>query len=250
MAKSEYYFPFMYQRFLTSTYGWSEEQIGAYLLLLIHQFDRGFVPDDLKEVKKISKFAAKNWSFFDEKFPKSDSGVRINPTMDSVRKKINSKRDKLLRNGMLGGRRNNQMVSNEEPSGNQMGNQMGNQLVQNSETKWGDIPLTINQNKLSNDNLFSIEHCGEVALKDTRWVEANQVSRKSIDEFNAYLTEQGTYQMQPMDYKRYFANLKRKGKLVSAAHLNTNPKNQTEHGSAREASHASLLEEVLGGEPQ
>lgn len=47
--------PFHYERFLVSTFGWSAEEIGAYLLLLCHQWDKGFIPVELDEIRKITR---------------------------------------------------------------------------------------------------------------------------------------------------------------------------------------------------
>jgi hypothetical protein len=50
MAKGDYYFPLYYTRLLSSTIGWKDDAFGAYLRLLIYQFDNGSIPVDIEEL--------------------------------------------------------------------------------------------------------------------------------------------------------------------------------------------------------
>ncbi len=102
MAKGDFFFPFMYQRFYTSTRGWTEEQEGAYLRLLTYQFDQGSIPNDMKLIKKISPKAVKYWSFFSSKFIQNSEGNFINPVMAELREKANSAHEIRSLNGKKG----------------------------------------------------------------------------------------------------------------------------------------------------
>lgn len=113
MAKGDFYFPLFYQRLLTSTVGWTDEEFGAYLRLLIYQFDVGFIPGEIKELKKISKKAAKNWKFFAKKFIKIENGNYQNIVMAEIRDKIQNKKEVNRLNGKLGGR----PAENYKPNG-------------------------------------------------------------------------------------------------------------------------------------
>ncbi len=62
----------------------------------------------------------------------------------------------------------------------------------------------------SENKLFSIEHCLGVALLDPKWVKANKTDERELKIFNEFLTRQGFYEKNPMDYKTHFANWKRK----------------------------------------
>lgn len=53
MAKGDYYFPLYYKKLLTSTIGWKDDEFGAYVRLLIHQFDKGKLPGDIKELSLL-----------------------------------------------------------------------------------------------------------------------------------------------------------------------------------------------------
>lgn len=103
MAKGDFYFPFLYQRFYSSTKGWSEEQEGAYLRLLTYQFDNGFIPNDMKVIKRISTKAFKNWSLFRSKFEQNSDGNFINLVMEQIRNDINKKKEVNKLNGKKGG---------------------------------------------------------------------------------------------------------------------------------------------------
>lgn len=58
--------------------------------------------------------------------------------------------------------------------------------------------------------IFSIEHCLEVAVNDGRWVSANQTNRKELEAFNKLLEKAGTYQRNPLEWKKHFAHWKAK----------------------------------------
>lgn len=58
--------------------------------------------------------------------------------------------------------------------------------------------------------VLPIEKCKEIALADPRWVKANNAVWQELDKFNEYLERQGTYQINPLDYKKYFSKLKGK----------------------------------------
>jgi uncharacterized protein YdaU (DUF1376 family) len=49
------WFPFYWQRFLLGTTSMSAEEVGAYMLLLIHQWDKGYIPADQAELKRIAR---------------------------------------------------------------------------------------------------------------------------------------------------------------------------------------------------
>jgi hypothetical protein len=59
--------------------------------------------------------------------------------------------------------------------------------------------------------IFPIEHCIVVAMNDPRWVKANSVKKQDLEKFNQMLEKQGTYEKNPMDYKRHYANWIKKG---------------------------------------
>lgn len=218
MAKGDYYFPLFYHRLLTSTIGWKDEEFGAYLRLLIYQFDNGSIPSDLADLSRISPSIKKHWPLISKKFKDNGKGGLINEVMNDVYNDIQEKKIINTENGKKGGRpKKKPELTKTETKPNGFKNE--------TETK----PILINNNQETirereaappaqngNEIFFSIEHCLVVALNDDRWVKANKTSEKELQEFNALLEKRGVYQKNPADYKTHFANWKRTGKKDSA----------------------------------
>jgi uncharacterized protein YdaU (DUF1376 family) len=78
------WFPFQWQRFLIGTWGMTTEEIGAYLLMLIHEWDKGFVPAEEGELKKICKVPVKKLQNVLKKF-KNINGKLYNDTLEIIR---------------------------------------------------------------------------------------------------------------------------------------------------------------------
>jgi uncharacterized protein YdaU (DUF1376 family) len=75
------WFQFYAQDFLGSTLAWTDEQVGAYLRLLSHQWINGEVPfDDPKKLARISDSAAENITLLRSKFPDG-----LNPRLEKIR---------------------------------------------------------------------------------------------------------------------------------------------------------------------
>ncbi|HTI94709.1 MAG TPA: DUF1376 domain-containing protein [Puia sp.] len=119
MSEGNYFFKFKYQRFLTSTLGWKEEEQGAYLRLLIVQFDQGAIPSDLEEIASISPAAKKHWPKLSKKFTNVDPDGRLyNLVMRQEWNKANGIKAANKENGSKGGRPKKQKNEAEEkPNG-------------------------------------------------------------------------------------------------------------------------------------
>jgi uncharacterized protein YdaU (DUF1376 family) len=105
MAKGAYYFPLYYQRLLASCTGWKDDEFGAYLKLLIYQFDRGSIPENLDELARICSSVKKTWPMISKKFvPGPDPGTLINSVMDEIRQEALQKSQKNAANGSKGGK--------------------------------------------------------------------------------------------------------------------------------------------------
>lgn len=133
MAKGDYYFPLYYQKLLTSTTGWKDDEFGAYLRLLIYQYDNGAIPDDLPSISRIAPSAKKNWNLLSKKFVKAkEEGFLINTVMDELRTARQKKSENLSKNGSKGGRPKNpiqvlQLITKLKADGFQ--NQSNNNMV-------------------------------------------------------------------------------------------------------------------------
>lgn len=133
-----YHFPLYYQRLLASTIGWTDEEFGAYVRLLIYQFDKGSIPKDKKNLIRIAPSSRKNWGVLSKKFNETFDGNLINNVMEEVRQDSIVKNNKNKLNGHLGGRPKKQTVSVGKPNGSQNNNpnhKLNETIHRNTETQ-------------------------------------------------------------------------------------------------------------------
>jgi uncharacterized protein YdaU (DUF1376 family) len=71
--------------FLASTLGWSAEERGHYVTLLIAQWEQDGLPADPKRLELISPGVGKAWKLVGEKFPVSAGGKRRNVRLEHER---------------------------------------------------------------------------------------------------------------------------------------------------------------------
>jgi hypothetical protein len=199
MAKGDYYFPFKYQRFYSSTTDWTEEQEGAYLRLLTYQFDKGSIPNDLKKIKKISPKAVKNWGLLSKKFVQNSEGNLINIVMDEIRNDIQGKKDKNLKNGKLGGRPKTERLENTKPNGYEK----ENPTVPKIKTQTEPIPITNNQKPNNRESNYSTKiFDAESALLENQ-IEMERIcvitgksliqAKESLHKYHLFLQEKEQY---------------------------------------------------------
>jgi uncharacterized protein YdaU (DUF1376 family) len=79
------WFAFFGRDFLASTLGWSAEERGHYVTLLVAQWEQGGLPDDPKRLELISPGVSKSWKVLEPKFPKSTGGMRRNTRLEHER---------------------------------------------------------------------------------------------------------------------------------------------------------------------
>lgn len=162
MAKKDYFMPLYYQRLITSTIGWKDEEFGAYLKLLIYQFDQGSIPNDLNAISRIAPSARKSWPLLSQKFKPDAEGNLRNEVMDSIRKSREVRSQINSRNGEIGATkrwRNDSETDGEgysETDGKKIAYHMDNGLMVNSGT--------LADSRVSNGNR-------ENFLKNQRWKE-------------------------------------------------------------------------------
>lgn len=81
------FMPLYVRDFLTSTFGWTAEQRGHYLTLLMVAWDRGGLPAELEHIERLSPGVAATWPLLADKFPVGDDGVRRNSRLEKHRTK-------------------------------------------------------------------------------------------------------------------------------------------------------------------
>lgn len=106
MAKDDHWFKFFYRLIMMSCQGWKDDEFGAYVKLLIHQFDKGGLPSSEIELSKLITTYKKNWPLISGKFKKGEDGLLRNDFMQNVREERDEKSRRGTEFGKTGGRGN------------------------------------------------------------------------------------------------------------------------------------------------
>jgi uncharacterized protein YdaU (DUF1376 family) len=98
-TKVDVYLPLYVRDFLTSTIGWTAEERGHYLTLLMIQWDRGSLPNDPADMERLSPGVSKCWPVLVTKFPAADDGSRRNQKLEEHRTRCVEIREKRSKAG-------------------------------------------------------------------------------------------------------------------------------------------------------
>ena len=79
------YMPLYVRDFLTSTFGWTAEERGHYLTLLMLAWDRGGLPAELEHLERFSPGITSVWPMLADKFPVCEDGQRRNARLEQHR---------------------------------------------------------------------------------------------------------------------------------------------------------------------
>ena len=104
-TKVDVYLPLYVRDFLTSTIGWTAEERGHYLTLLMIQWDRGSLPEENNDLERLSPGVGQCWSVLAGKFPVCDDGTRRNAKLEEHRTRcveIREKRSQAARSAASG----------------------------------------------------------------------------------------------------------------------------------------------------
>lgn len=86
----EHYIPFFGRDFLTATTGWTAEERGHYVTLLIVQWEQGSVPSAPERLEIISPGLSRCWAILEPKFPVGHDGRRRNARLEEHRSRAES----------------------------------------------------------------------------------------------------------------------------------------------------------------
>lgn len=89
--------PLYYNDLTASTLDWTDEEFGAYVRLLIHQWRQGGIPKDYQRLTRIATSLDKNWSMLQTKFEEVD-GILKNKVMEDIRTKRTKHKQKQKEN--------------------------------------------------------------------------------------------------------------------------------------------------------
>lgn len=98
-TKDMHWLPLHHRDFQTSTAGWTAEERGHYLMLLMHQWEKGSIPLELKRLELITPGVSSCWPLLKDKFPGG-----VNARMAAERADSEEKRAKKIEAGAAGGR--------------------------------------------------------------------------------------------------------------------------------------------------
>jgi uncharacterized protein YdaU (DUF1376 family) len=85
--KVDIWMPLYVSDFLTATLGWSAEERGHYLTLLMAQWAMGGLPEDPKALERISPGVGECWAMIGEKFAREKDGKLRNARLEEHRAK-------------------------------------------------------------------------------------------------------------------------------------------------------------------
>ena len=88
------WFAFFGRDFLASTLGWSAEERGHYVALLIAQWEQDGLPNDVKRLELISPGVGKCWKLIESKFPVGTGGKRRNVRLEHERHLANERSER------------------------------------------------------------------------------------------------------------------------------------------------------------
>ena len=83
------YIPLFGRDFLTATMGWTAEERGHYVVLLITQWEQGHIPGEIERLELVSAGCAGSWNRLEAKFPIWEDGQRRNKRLEEHRRKAN-----------------------------------------------------------------------------------------------------------------------------------------------------------------
>lgn len=98
------FIPFFGRDFLTSTMGWTAEERGHYLVLLITQWEQGSIPASPDRVELMSPGVTQCWRTIEPKFPAGPDGLRRNARMEEHRERAIGLRKRRSEAGAKGNR--------------------------------------------------------------------------------------------------------------------------------------------------
>jgi uncharacterized protein YdaU (DUF1376 family) len=96
-------FQFYVQDFLTGTMHMSAEEVGAYILLLCHQWDKGALPANDKELLRIARIRMKVLEVVKGKFAVGEDGLLRNVRLEKEREKQLQWKEKAAKAGKISG---------------------------------------------------------------------------------------------------------------------------------------------------
>lgn len=171
--------------YLGGTMGMTFEEKGAYVELLMVQFNRGHMTSHM-----IAHTVGQLWDNIKGKFIQDAEGLWFNERLDSEKDK-RANFTKSRRNNIKGVNQYNKKEEKKEPH-------MNGHMTSHME----------NENR--NVNEIELIRCIEISLKDERWIRLNKTNVTELQIFKTKLETEGINYKTPIDFKTHFARWKKK----------------------------------------
>lgn len=100
----DFFMPLYVRDFFSATLGWTAEEKGHYMTLLMVQWDREALPQDMPSLERLSPGVSGHWDLIGPKFPPCHDGLLRNRRLEEHRAKALDLRQKRAEAGAKGGR--------------------------------------------------------------------------------------------------------------------------------------------------
>lgn len=151
--------PLYYNDLTTSTQDWTDEEFGAYVRLLIHQWRQGGLPKDYQRLTRIATSLNTNWPLLKEKFQEVD-GLLKNPVMEEIRLKRDKHKEKQRENVLKRYQKSTKQPTKKLPLEEEIENENENEIeneILNEYSNWTNSILDRNDflfwNKFRNEQI-------------------------------------------------------------------------------------------------
>lgn len=182
-------FQFYVQDFLHGTMTFSAEEIGAYILMLCRQWDKGFVAE--KDLEEVTKLPRKKIEKVLTKFSKKNSRF-MNKRMALVKKEKDEYSKKQARSGLQGAKKRWQVPLNQN------GNPIKVPMAKNGSSSSSSIK-EINKEKILKDQAF-------IEPLMINWRIDQPQLKVLVDDFELSLLASGKTHGKYSEYKSHFFN--------------------------------------------
>lgn len=199
-------FQFYYLRFLSGVKHFTAEETGAYLLLLIEQWDAGFISMEPKFLKKITGISSKKLQKVVKKFTEVETGKFQNEVLEEIRK---DKAEFSLKQKVKVDKRWENLKSKTDTT------VYTTELPGNNHSIYPTTTSTIKE-KYIKESLIRHKTFSDELKKSEVWIEAlcmklklipDQVKKK-LDDFPPHLTTTGESHQTISEYQKHFSNWK------------------------------------------
>lgn len=173
---------------LSKTMGMTFEEKGAYIHLLMMQFNVGHMTTHM-----IYNEIGELWNCVKHKFEQDENGLWYNERLEIEKEK---------RRKYSESRRNNIKGNNQHKKTAHMDGHMTSHMVNINSI---NTIVESNTDKVSTGDpkIYSLQHCKEIALRDQNWVQKNRITPQAIDKFIDAMLKDGDYEKTPLEFKKH-----------------------------------------------